>query len=158
MPLTVIQCSIYFVHDKERSWMVGMNREQKSQRCHRLLSATELIHVSESFHRRHGIELHTTFEWLLIVIESKICVTTQRMFARLCHIRVDRLQSLINVVERVKELLGALFLDFQKLSSSLTRFLLCLLIIGIRSLEFFRDCRKCLVGLNEREKKTKLVN
>lgn len=80
-PLTVIQRSIHFIHDKERGRVVRMNCKQKCQRSHGLLSPTELIHVPEPFHWRHSIEFHPPLEGLLGVVKSEICVTTQGMFA-----------------------------------------------------------------------------
>mmetsp|Transcript_24724 Transcript_24724/g.70925 ORF Transcript_24724/g.70925 Transcript_24724/m.70925 type:complete len:257 (+) Transcript_24724:38-808(+) len=123
----VVKSRINFVHHKERSRVEGVNGKQECQGCNCLLSTTELFHITESFHWRHGIELHSTLVGFLRVIQTQVSITTQRMLATLRHIAVDSLQRLVDVVECIHEAAGTFVLDSLELGYSLPCVLLGLL-------------------------------
>lgn len=51
----IVQCSIDLVQNEERGWLVAVHREEESQGGHRFLATREVLHVSKSLERRHGV-------------------------------------------------------------------------------------------------------
>jgi len=140
----VVKCGINLVHDKERGRMVGMDCKQKCQGGDSLFSTTKLLHVAEALHRRHRVELETTFVRLLCVIEAEIGLASERMFATLGHISVDSLESTINVVEGLVEAFSSHCLDSLECLHCLLCLVLRFVIVRVTVLETLRDGRECI--------------
>ena len=127
--------------------MIRMNGKQKRQGCHRLLSTTQLFHVTETFHGRHGVELQSALVGLFRIIQTQIGVSAKWMFAALRHIRVDGLERLVNVIEGLVEQRSTLGLDGVESSSGIPLILLGLFVIRGTLLDFVRNAFKRFGGL-----------
>jgi hypothetical protein len=149
--LTVVKSSIDLVHHKEGSRVKGMNGKQKRQRSHRLFTSTELLHITESLHRRHGVEFQSTLVGFLRVIQAQIRVPSKRMFATLCHISVDSLEGFIDMIECIKESLRTLVLDSLKFCSGLLGIFLGRVKISAGVFEFQCNRSERFLGLISRK-------
>ena len=64
----VIESGIDFVHDKKGSRMETVNRKEQRQGGNGFFSSTELFHVAESLHGRHGVELEASLVRFVCVV------------------------------------------------------------------------------------------
>ena len=145
--IDIVQSSINFVHDKERSRMVRMNCKKESQGSYGLFSATQLLHVAESLHRWHRIELETALVRLFGVVETKVRIAAQWMLATLGHVSVDSLERFVDMLKGFIEALSTLGLDTLKRLSSLGCIVFGLLVVRTAFFEAVCDCRESIARL-----------
>lgn len=131
----IVESSIDFIHDKERSGMKAVNGKQERKCGDSLFAAAKLIHVAETLHWRHGVELQTTLVRLLRVVQTEIGIPAKRMLATLRHICVNRFERVFNMVVGLQEALGALRFDLQKRLSRLGCSLLGLFVVSFALLQ-----------------------
>jgi hypothetical protein len=67
----IIECRVNFIQDKERRRLIAVNSKEQRKSRHGFLSARQLVHVSETFHRRHGVVLDPAQVWFLRMERSE---------------------------------------------------------------------------------------
>jgi hypothetical protein len=148
----IVQGGVNLVHDKERSRVERMNCKQEGERSNSLFAATKLLHVAEALHRWHCIEFHSSLVGLFGVVQTKVGISSQRMLAALCHIRVDSLEGLVNVTKGFVEPFRSLGLDTLESFGRLGCIFFRLLVVRVALLETLRDRRESFACLSKNKK------
>ena len=127
-----------------------MNGKEERQSSDSLFSSTQLFHITESLHRRHGVELHTALERFFGVIQTQVGFASQRVLATLCHISVNGLEGIINMVERFHEPFRSFVLDLFKLVLRLSSLVFGFVKASAAVLEFLGHTVKRFMSLHVR--------
>jgi hypothetical protein len=61
----IIECGINLIQDEEGRRLIAVDGKQQSKSRHCLFSARQLVHVSETLHRWHGVVLDPAQVWFL---------------------------------------------------------------------------------------------
>lgn len=61
----VVECCVNLIQDEEWGRLIAVDGKKQRKSRHCLLSARQLVHISETFHRRHGVVLDSTQVWFL---------------------------------------------------------------------------------------------
>lgn len=74
--ICIIQRGIHFIQNKEWRSLVWMNSKQQCESSHRLLTTREMFHVSESFHRWHGVIFDAIEIRFIVILNIEVGCTT----------------------------------------------------------------------------------
>lgn len=95
-----IECCVNLIEDEERRVLIRMNCKEKSKCCNRLLTAWELIHVTETFLWRHGI-VSDEVRWLTLTRRGDWRTWHHHWMAPPCS-RVRDMQFLLECLHSVE--------------------------------------------------------
>lgn len=80
----IIERRVYLVENEEWRWLVGMDGEEKGESSHCLLASGEMLHVSESLERGHGVVFDAVEVGFFGVFDVEISIV-QGTVSRCCQ-------------------------------------------------------------------------